>query len=294
MKQFRRRWRANLNRFVYRGMPTVSRMLVTLSTFEARAKLKRTPGVRVLVDNTVLSHAITHETAWISTGAKQWGPHTIDTGYSARIPVFSIEGKSEEHENIRYLPGIAMLAEQGHIEFFSSGELQIERLRQPGGRYSGYSYFDYNALAAVPIEDIDQGPPFVVSGSSSSGVSADDQRQRLNLINDSRYRQLVRLLGTKNSQDAWHIRTAEIHGLYCFLTMDFSLLRTLESQKGNELVRSLQTRVISPGDFGRHFRIKPVPTQIISYDGASFPVRPDLHWPDGKRRPRSDYRTPDS
>ena len=205
----------------------------------------------------------------------------------------SVENTSDECKNIQYLPGIALLAEQGHIELYSSAELKAERFRQPVGRYSGYGYWDYNVLGKARIDSVDGLPPMTISLFGSSGASAGAQRQRLDQTDDPRYHSLAKLLGPKNSQDAWHIRTAETHKMFCFLTMDFSLMRALDSQQGHELLKSLATRIMTPTEFGRYFGIAPVPSQILSYNDASVPVRSDLHWPDENRKRRCYYRRPE-
>src|SRR5215216_1438969 len=58
------------------------------ATVQARLALRKSGPLRLLVDDTVLGHAIIHETEWISTGTKLWGGQVpVETGYTARIPV---------------------------------------------------------------------------------------------------------------------------------------------------------------------------------------------------------------
>lgn len=66
------------------------------------------------------------------------------------------------------------------------------------------------------------------------------------------YASLVAVLGRKNSQDAWHIYTAEKHNLFCFLTMDFKLVTCLEAQKNAPRIRSMKTAVMTPAAFIDH------------------------------------------
>ena len=133
----------------------IAQSLVALSAFQARSLLKREGPISLLVDNTVLAHGVTHETAWISTGPARWGPHRFEGGYLARVPVHAADANSREYQNIGYLPGIAHLARQGHIIMKTSAELEAEKDRQPIGRFSGYGWFDFNIFQKVPIESID-------------------------------------------------------------------------------------------------------------------------------------------
>lgn len=266
--------------------PRAARRLTDLSTYWARQFLKKTGPIGVLVDNTVLDHATTHETAWISTGPKQWVPHTIDTGYSARIAVHPADSDAREYEHIRYLPGLISLSRSGHVRLCSSAELNDEQFYQPSGRFRGYGYFDHNLFAGVRLESID-GFTFPSMGPSWMNLPSAEEQKRDRLrqkeASDPDYASLVAALGPKNSQDAWHIRTAELHDLFCFLTMDFRLIRNLDAQKNAPRIRAMKTRVMTPADLGRHLGLPPIAPHIFSYTNASFPVRSDLAWPDGRR-----------
>lgn len=266
--------------------PRAANWLIDLSTYRARRDLNATGAISMLIDNTVLDHATTHETAWISTGQKQWGDQTIQTGYSARIPVHAPDSPAREYEHIRYLPGLVSLQRAGCVVFHSSAELQSEQFYQPPGRFRGYGYSDYNLLAGVPQDSID-GHVFPHLGPSWMNLPSarDQQRQRLRgkEAEDPEYASLVAVLGQKNSQDAWHIRTAEKFGLFCFLTMDFKLMETLAAQRNSPRVRALKTSVMTPAELGQRLGLFPIAPHILSYTDASFPVRSDLAWPEGKR-----------
>ena len=293
MAMIREKWHALRERLRFRFLPRISNWLVRASTIHTKRRLKQSGPITILVDNTVLAHAVTHETAWISTGVQKWGTHDIDTGHAARIPVHSPDDQSEAYQNIRYLPGIASLAREHLILVKASAELAAERLRHPIGRFSGYGYFDYDLFGDVAIESID-GHADLVLGPNYLNLpdAAEQQRARLAKESDPAYLSLVQILGPKSSQDAWHIWTAERHSLFCFLTMDFRLRRTLDSQKGAERLKSMRTRVMTPLEFGKHFEMIPVHTNILSYNDASFPVRPDLSWPSGSGRQRRRQRDP--
>jgi len=46
---------------------------------------------------------------------------------------------------------------------------------------------------------------------------------------------------------------------------------------------SLRTKILTPKMFGEHFALVPIHTKLLSYHGASFPVRPDLNQPNSRR-----------
>ncbi len=270
----------------YKYTPRAANWFIDLSTYRARRDLKVTGPIDLLVDNTVLDHATTHETARIFMGEKQLGDQTIQTWYTARIPVHAADSTAREYEHIRYLPGLISLQRAGCVTLHSSAELQSEQFYQPPGRFRGYGYSDYNLFTGVPLDSID-GHVFPHLGPSWMKLP-DAREQQLRRLRtreeeDPEYASLVAILGRKNSQDAWHIRTAEKFGLFCFLTMDFRLTKTLEAQRSSSRIRALKTLVMTPAELGKRLGLLPIAPHILSYTDASLPVRSDLAWPDGKR-----------
>jgi len=275
-------------RFWYSAFPKVVDVLTRLSVRKASKELQSGGKVNLLVDNTVLSHAVTHDTGSVSTGEKPWGGITVDTGYAARIPVHSEFDHREAARSVRYLPGIANLAKRGFISLSVSDELKDEQLSQPIGRFKGYGIFDLSLFDDVPIKILRDPEYTVVIGPSRPGVSSvrEQKRRRLQNKADRLYQSLVEVLGKKNSQDAWHIATAEKNNCYCFLTMDFALIRNVRSQSGNKAIRSLTTKLMTPEEFGKAFKMVPVPPRICSYHYADYPVEHDTNWPESERKKR--------
>lgn len=281
-------WKNANARIRWRVSPALGDAIVSLLTFRARVRIRRTGPVSVLVDNTVLAHAVTHETAWVSTGTTEWGPNRVETGCSARIPVRRADANSREYRSISFLPGIAHLARLGLISLVTSGELELERFRQPSGRFSGYGYFDHSVFSGLEIKRVDHLPDMMMDPEWMNLPSIKDQQlRRLELNGDPLYRGLATELGPKNSLDAWHIRTAEVYGQFCFLTMDFSLCKNVIAREKREPFKSLRAKVMTPEQLGEYLGILPVNPRVLSYQDASYPVRPDLSWSDAKRhRPK--------
>lgn len=128
----------------------------------------------------------------------------------------------------------------------------------------------------------DRDYTFVIGSGSRS---FEDQRiDRLASKSDPLYHELVRVLGRKNSQDIWHILTAERNSCYCFLTMDFKLIKNIEAQKNNPVVKSLKTRVLTPEKFGLELSLPPISPMFYSYHHADFPVNTKFNWHNSKRQ----------
>ncbi len=263
--------------------PPIVRRLVHWSTFQARRKLPVDPPLGILIDNSVLGNAVTHESAWVSTGPKMWGPHEIDTGYMARVPVHTDENESTIYRNLTYLSGITHLGKADKLRLCTSAELRDETWRKPTGMFQGYGYFDFSIFGDVKLECIDELEGGWMMAPGGPSLEEQQQRRLRNKI-DPLFHALVNRLGPKQNLDAWHITTAERHGLFCFLTMDFKLRRSVERWKDYEPFKSMKTRIMTPEEFGREFELIPFPPRLHSYTDASFPVRTDLHMPGEKRR----------
>lgn len=273
------------SRFMFQLLPRVVDFVTSIAMTRASRRLKAADVRRLLIDNTVLAHSVTHETAWVDTGKAHWGDIEIDTGYAARIPVHDDRDEREVVRSVRYLPGIANLARRGLIVLLTSHELQDEQWTQPSGRFRGYGLYDFSLFGDLKLETIIDPDYSVVFGSHLGFPSLEEQRKkRLDSKTDSLFRQLVSVLGPNNSQDAWHIATAERNGCYCFLTMDFKLIRNVRAQARNVIIQGLRTKVLTPEEFGREFRIIPIPPRLFSYHNASYPVEHETNWRESKRQ----------
>jgi hypothetical protein len=285
------RWRNYKEHLRFKYGPRVVDWLMDKASRRARLKLQASGSLRILVDNPVLYHAVTHETAWVSTGKSNWGPNEIDTGYAARIPVHPADSRSREYRQVGYLPGIAHLGRAGLLELSTSAELQDEQFRQPSGRYRGYGMFDHSLFSGLKMLSVD-GHVFPDMGPAYLNLPSAEEQQRARIDRhrgDPAFDALVRALGDGNSQDAWHLYTAEKHGCSCFLTMDFKFIRTVAAQARNAALRDFATRVLTPEELGRELGLMCFPPHLYSYHDASFFVRSDLSMPTGKRRPHKDY-----
>jgi hypothetical protein len=268
-------------------------LLLTLATARARRRLERSGPIEVLVDTSALASAVTHESRWVSSGPTKWGDVVVDAGYLARVPVRKRPSRGAPEHEVRdfhdacFLTGIAHLARLGLIRLRSSGELRMEQWGHPVGMLKGYSLFSRTVFEGVAITPLDEMPDMVM-GPQWMNVPAlkEQQAERLGRVEDELYKGLLARLGMKSSQDAWHIRTAEMHGMYCFLTTDYALVRNLIAQGKHKPICSLRTKVLSPAQLGAVLGLRPLNPRHVSHEGASFPVRSDLHMPGSKRRPR--------
>ena len=237
--------------------------LLQLSTQRARSRLAKSGPVTVLIDNSVLGHGRTHETV-VHMQKINWPPGSepgeVPIIYRAPID-FTQKDRELVYQNIKYLPGIAHLARLGFLTLRTSFELLGERNHQPFSRFKGGPcWFDYWLFEDIAIESVDGyvAPDFDLRRPENK----QKQRDRVSRSSDPLYKGLVKILQEKSNLDAWHIRTAEVHGLFCFLTMDFKLRRIIEQKKKREPISSLRTMVLTPKEFGQHISLWPIEPQI--------------------------------
>jgi hypothetical protein len=275
-----------LRRFDRAYKRMLARSLPPMATFQARLALRKTGPLRILVDNTVLGHAITHETGWISTGTKLWGGQVpVETGYTARIPVHSPSNDKRVYREVRYLAGIAHLARQQNLQLCTSAELAAERFRQPMGRFRGYGSADFNVFQGVEMESVDGIHLDLVEPKTR-------QRQRIAACDDPLLKAILAELPAKMSQDAYHIFTAEKFGLYGFLHIDFGLAEQIKQKKGKPPFSMLRTRILLPSELGKSINLVPFDPHGLPLAGDDdfFPTHADMHFPEQRRRPVSRYK----
>lgn len=254
-----------------RAWDRAAQQIVAALTAQARYKLQRQGSLRILVDTSTRGHSVTHETAWVYTGKQMWGGEIpITSGYAARIPVQSPKSDKRIHREISYLGGIAVLAEQGYLDLYTSAELSAEAYRHPLGQQRGYGFFDFNLFEDLHISSIDG---YVFDPQPSIGAQID----RIESYNDPLYRKISRLLPKKNHLDAWHVRTADAYDMFCFLVIDFPLIENLAKARTLKDFPSLKTEVMLPSQLAEVIGLKPVPPFLFTYKKAKWFARHDLH-----------------
>ena len=250
------------------------------STREARRLLTGSARISVLIDNSTLRYARTHETVSIKQQLN-WPPGSQPSEVSVlcRAPkIFGAEHR-DINENIPYLPGIAYLARIGMLKLMTSRELKSEQNHHPIGAIRGrMGWFDYWLFESIDIESVDgyEAPNFdledfrnkptinkVIYSTDKDPLNMypenmKNMNERISQSTDPLYRELMKLLPMKSNFDAWHIRTAEAHGLFCFLTMDFKLCDAIEKNRNKEPIASLRSKVMTPAEFGRHIGLSPI------------------------------------
>ncbi len=193
------------------------------------------------------------------------------------------ERHKDINENMPYLPGIAHLARTGMLRLMTSRELKSEQYHHPIGTAQGHmGWFYYWLFDGIDIESVDgyevsnfdleyiRNNPIINKVVYSTDIdpfnmypeNKEIMNERITQSTDPIYQELAKLLPKKSNFYAWHIRTAEAHGLFCFLTMDFKLRGAIEKNKNKEPIASLRTKVMTPAEFGKHIGLSPIDPYI--------------------------------
>ena len=264
---------------------------------------------KILLDNSVLAHR-----CFSFTGPSgRTGRLEQEHSYTEEHIVQAFKNP-RFWEDRQYLYGIRQLAVSARLQLFDSYELAMERITQPIGRFrdarSGYAE---DVFEGVELEMLNlYGESLEISPESAMKVQREMHRrgggivlggnepvpewlvpdvfdthrstnERIAGYEGPLYRSLLDVLGGKRmNKDAWHIVTAERHGLDCFMTMDYKLVDRLAQLSKKEPVCSLAVKVLTPSAWGRQQHVRPIP-------------RPDLLGElAGRRRPDPYYRLPEN
>ena len=147
-----------------------------------------------------------------------------------------------------------------------------------------------NLLSEIELEPIDGYFLSEIGGDTSSfPYTRVTIISFLNGVEDERYKEIRSALRPKDSQDAWHIRTAEKFGALCFLTMDYQLLEVLDKGKDKSAISSLTTKVWSPADLGKYLGLEQVSPYLMSWYRADGLVHNNVDTPSQKRTKIQDW-----
>lgn len=232
------------------------RMGLWATTYRARQKLSTRPRLRVLVDNSVIAHGRIYSSFWFDTGKSTWGKHTVNTGYAGPGLPHSPDNDKRIYDQLSYLPEIADVAKRGYLELLTSFELLNEKTHQPVGRYSEYSYFDYNLFGALKMDCIDCDE---IDNFDWQELPQDRVRRHTG----QPFRAIVKLIGEKNNVDAWHIHTVHKYDLDYFLHMDFSLDEEVRKNREKSPISELRSKIVMPSNLAEILGIDAIDIGLV-------------------------------
>lgn len=189
-----------------------------------------TEPYKTLVDNSIWSHTVTHETR-TEIWKGRWGNIDLELPVVKDFP----KPPRQPSENwlqaqIECLPRVAALAVAGKIKLFTSVELVIEKMR---GTPELTLELEYQLFRGIPVEYVPPAfeRPLVWNASDEPfGPTKEELEEFLSSVTCSRFRNFVALTQGNKQPDVLHLMTAENAGLDCYVTVDGRFNRSVNSQ----------------------------------------------------------------
>jgi hypothetical protein len=216
--------------------------------------------MKLLVDTNTLRHAAASYWEHQEDQLVMFGPWLIAHRKFKWRPKPQSETIARE---LPFVPALGMAGARHNIEFNTYQLLELEKLTvRPSIDWAGRSIAELFSLTRLETRFDYNGLLF------GDGVPlARRIRRHVNGITDSRFHELVKSLGAKNSQDALHILVCEQYGLDGIVTLDGRLKRTFE--QAQKRLRSPVT-VFFPSEVCSQYGIEPVGDEWFA-EGLSDP-----------------------
>jgi len=221
--------------------------------------------MKVLIDRNIEINAVTHKTV-LAPQVIKWGPHEqiIEVAQRAHFP--PRDNEAFRRVQLPWLATLCNFAKQGKLEFFTTHEMRMEKLRQRG-RCEGY--LGLNLLRDVPVRSI-RCPAqrlIVIAPTRSIGVTEKEQMEFFRSIQHHRFLQIRSATGDAHIDDAFHLWGAEEAGLDVFLTMDQRFWRVVNQKK--RIIDSA-VAVMTPKELGEHLNAQPTDIEKLAAEISPF------------------------
>lgn len=170
---------------------------------------------KILIDRNIERNAIICQTT-TAPQTVQWGPNLHKLDVLKRIDKTPRPDESFRAEQLPYLAALCLDAKNGSIDFYSSPELMMERMRQKGPTDG---YLGLNLMAGIAykhaVSPINR--TIVLSSLGSNfGTTEEEQMEFFKDIDDPRFLEIRRYIPENHVDDAFHLWTAEKNNLHCF------------------------------------------------------------------------------
>ena len=221
--------------------------------------------MKVLIDRNIEINALTHKTVLVPQVIR-WGSHDqiIEVAQRAHFP--PRDGESFRRVQLPWLATLCNFAKQGKLEFFTSHEMRMEKLRQKG---HCEGYLGINLLRDVPVKSI-RSPvqrSILIAPTGSIGVTEEEQMEFFRSIQHPRFLQIRSAAGDAHIDDAFHLWAAEEAGLDVFLTMDQRFWRVANQKK--KVIHSA-VPVMTPKELGEHLNAQPTDIEKLAAEINTF------------------------
>lgn len=157
--------------------------------------------------------------------------------------------------NIPYLASLCQAAEQGNIEFYSSFELAMERLRQRG---PDDGYLGLDLMRNISLKDAESPitRTIVIDGFGRNfGITEEEQMTFFKKIQDPEFQNIAKHFSHNQIDDAYHLWTAEKNKLDIFLTMDSKFVNSAKQEQRH---LNMNAKAMLPADLCKSLNLRPL------------------------------------
>jgi len=212
--------------------------------------------MRLLIDNSILHHAVAIKGTWKDNGTVFWGGEIpVRTGQIESVLYSHKIKPSKGGDQTMFIAALAEEFGSGRIKAFYSDALKFETLHLPGGRFKGANYGDMSLFANVTCEKLTTLDGFSLTIPSDDPI--EKLREYLRACQAPGYRKILQALESvitkpekklMASQDAWHLYTVISNGLDAFLTVDTTLIGQIKSLPAGPIGSELRGLVHLPSE----------------------------------------------
>lgn len=223
--------------------------------------------MKVLIDRNIEINATTHKSTLVPKTVP-WGDTAVTCDVLERVARKLSPNDIFIAEQLPYLATICLMAKSQAITFYSSNELRMERIRQPGW-FDNKGYVGLNLLEGIKVEcvrcPVDRTIVFAPFG-DSEGTTKEEQLEFFRSITDPRFLEISGAVNNKRIDDAYHLWTAEVNMLDAFLTMDKKFWEDII--RNNQRINS-NVAVLTPKELCE--RLNAEPSDIDAIAAAHHP-----------------------
>jgi|SRR5208282_597557 hypothetical protein len=207
-----------------------------------------TTPLKALLDASIWNEVVTHDHYVVRKNIRRGGTTQF---VSVELQPRILRGKTAaaSREIFEAMSKVARLAESGQVRLYDTAELMFEWMGRPIGAWRKTEFDLFKNVKVYRLKSpIERSVAF--GGFDSNDDFKDQKRRWLENIQEPRFLELKRVIDRKHWADAFHLWTAEVHGLDCVLTLEMKFRNNLANQK------KLTSRVdvISPSELAERFR----------------------------------------
>ena len=221
-----------------------------------RARMHKVrPPISAAFDTVVAQLCKIERGAWYSTGERQWGTGTVDTGFYG--PMAAPFTNAQEAE-IPFINAICQLVRDGQVALYAIPTIEEERRKSPRHHsdHMGCANIDHG----IKYNDLGfECPRMEYTLSKILGPSFLQDKDDCSISIGRHALMLQQFSGKHQFRDAWHLMLCDSFGVEIFFTCDEKFLSRHNQIRDKLQSWGIRTRVLRPSEFCKELGIAGIP-----------------------------------